>query len=50
MHNTVSNRTQRREHLQVPETKPNNKNTKKSSKMLIMQRLDGQCLHKLLQG
>ena len=31
-------------HLQVPETKPNNKNTKNHQKILIMQRLDGQWL------
>ena len=28
-------------HLQVPETKPNNKNTKNHQKILTMQRLDG---------
>ena len=37
-------------HLQVPETKPNNKNPKNHQKILTMHQLEGQWLHKLLQG
>ena len=37
-------------HLQVPETKPNNKTQKNHQKILTMQRLVGQWLRKLLQG
>ena len=37
-------------HLQALKTKANNKNTKNHQKILTMQRLDGQRLHKLLQG